>query len=202
MASNFFNVPGFAYYQACLWTAQKFISRKTYDVDSLQESILDRQLSFQSKSSRVDQRSGTKVVNDRNFVAMSKFGNFGKSRYGCETDDLEIGLMRQQDQIGTFLDGGFIILQVGAIGGTNFDQFCTGKTHHFGNAKTATNLNQLGPGDGDLLTVGEGSQGKHDPSGVVVHHQSCFCPSEAGKQISSMDVPLTALTSVQVVFQG
>jgi hypothetical protein len=99
-------------------------------------------------------------------------------------------------------DGLLVVPQVSLVGRAHLPQNGAALRHDLRQAKGAADLDQLAPGDDDLLAPGQGPQGQEYRGGVVVKHQGGLAPGELPEQAFQVVVAGPPGAPGQVVFQG
>ncbi len=100
------------------------------------------------------------------------------------------------------MEGGFVIVQMGAVGSANFNQLCPGLFHDIRNAESAANLDQLGAGDENFLASCQGGERQQNGCGVVVDHQCSLSTCNSCEQCFDVSLTLATHTSFEVVLEG
>ncbi len=112
-----------------LGSAQELISGETHQINTCLKGFLHRRLVSHAKLGRIKQAARAKVVDHRHSGKVSHLANFDQRGFGCKTNDLEIGAVGAHDEGSRLLQGGFIIIEVHPVCGTNFDQARAGLLH-------------------------------------------------------------------------
>ena len=77
-----------------------------------------------------------------------------------------------------FVDGVSVILEMGLVGGADFNQFDTAGGHNVRDAERPADFDQLTARDDGTLTTGQGRQSEHDRTGVIVDRSRCFATGQ------------------------
>ncbi len=82
------------------------------------------------------------------------------------------------ESAGVLVDGGFVVAEVGSVGGSDFAEDGGGLGHDFGHAEGPADFDELSAGDDDLFALGEGIEDEHGGGGVVIDDGGGFAGEE------------------------
>ncbi len=102
---------------------------------------------------------------------------------------------------GARVDGRFVILGMGAVGGADFMQLHAGAGHDVRDAEGAADFDQFAAGNDALPAGAEAVQGQQHGGGVVVHHGDRLGAGQLADQPFDEVVAVAALAGGQVEFQ-
>ena len=109
--------------------------------------------------------------------------------------------MHLHQQRGALVDGVFVVVQMGAVGGAYLHQTRTGAFHHVGHAEGTADFDQFAPRDDHFAPARQRCQREQHGRGIVVDHGSRFSTRQRAQQLLNDGVAIAARTAVQVVFQ-
>ncbi len=78
---------------------------------------------------------------------------------------------------------------MGSVGGPYLPQDGSTPLHDIGNAEGPSNLDQLPPGDDDLLSLGKCVEHQQDCSGIIVHDQGGFSSRQSAENPLDVGIP-------------
>ena len=95
-----------------------------------------------------------------------------------------------------------IIVGMGAVGGTDFDEADSGALHDVGNAEGPADLHQLAARDYHLAPLGERIERQEHRRGVVVDHGGRLSPGELAHEFFHERIAVAPASALEVELQG
>ena len=109
--------------------------------------------------------------------------------------------MDLEDQSGLRVDRIGIVLQMGPVGGANFEELCAGTTHDLRHAECAADLDKLAARNNCSAALGQGVEDDEDRGGVIVDDGCVLGTGELPQQPAHDVIAIAAVATCEIEFQ-
>ena len=184
--------------ETCLGTTQQLVSAERNDVGAGAERVARRRLVRKAVLLEINEHSASQVHEKRQAMLARERGEISLRDRRGEALYRVIAGVHLHERSGAGRDCAGVVLQVRAVGGSNFPQLASGARHDVGNAKSAADLDQLAAGDGDFLSGRQRVERKVHGGGIVVHDERGFRPGQLRQPALDVVIALSALSTVKV----
>src|SRR5262245_14827609 len=120
----------------------------------------------EAEPGEVDERSGTKIIDQRNTPLASKCRKLARGHFRCEALDAIVGCANLENQSLPLRQCLDIVLLVRPVGGTDFDALRAGTRHDIGHAEGTPYLDQLAARYDRLASLGERVEHNENGGGI------------------------------------
>ena len=131
----------------------------------------------------VHEGAGAEVFHEGDVVVFGELEEVFQFGFAGEAAEVEVRAMDFQNEGGALGDRFFVIVEMGFVGGADFDEFGAGGFEDVGDAEAAADFDELAAGDDDFgFAFGdEGTKGEDEGGGAVVDHGGGFGFDEDGE---------------------
>ena len=157
--------------QPGLGAAEELVAGEGHQIGAGGEGLPGGRFVRQAPALQVGQGAGAQIDDERQTPLMGQAGQF-RLRHGLsEALDGVVAGMDLHQQGGARANGGGEVPPMGAVGGADLDEPGAGAPHDVGDTEGAADLDELAPGDDDLLLARQGVEQQEDAGGIVVDHR-------------------------------
>lgn len=189
---------------ARLRAAEKFVAGEDDEVDAAAKAFLRGGFVLDGgEFVGIHHGPGTEVFDEGEAVIVGEFGDFGNLGFADEAIDVEIGPVDLQNESSLRSDGFFVVVEVGFVGGTDFDEFGAGCFKDVRNPKSSADLDEFGAGNNDFVFsfFNKGAEGEDEGGSAVVDSGGGFGFEKAGESGFEVAGALAAAPGREVKFK-
>jgi len=124
-----------------------------------------------------------------------------RRRLGHEACELEVAAMNLDDDAGVGAERTAVIVDVGAIRGSDLDESRAALAHDLGDAEAATDLDQLAARDDRVASVGKRVEYQHERRRAVVDHERILGARQLPQKSGAVGVARSTRAASDIVLE-
>ena len=180
---------------------RQFVAGEEDELDAASELFLRAGFVFDGgEVVGVHEGAGAEVFHEGDVVVFGELEEVFQFGFAGEAAEIEVGAMDFEDEGGAFGDRFFVVVEVGLVSGSDFDELGAGGFEDVGDAEAASDFDKLAAGDDDFgFALGdEGAEGEDEGGGAVVDDGGGFGFDEDGEGFFEKGSAFAALASGEV----
>ena len=186
---------------SCLWSAQKFISTKRYNICTFLQKLLYGLFRLDSIKGNVHKAPTSKVHQKGNSAVMCRFCKLYKLCFMGKTGNLIVAGVHFQKGSGILCHCIFVILQISPVGSPHFHKHRSTLAAYIRNPELPANLHKLSSGNYGFPSGGQRCQHEQHCCRVVIHCNGSLSPCQLAEIFSKMIISASPLPIFQIQFQ-
>lgn len=191
---------GAAEQDAALRATEQLVAGESHHVGAIAQALVHARLVAKARQRGLPQQARTEVLQQQEPARAHRAGQFGQRRHAGKTLDAVVAGVHLQPGHGGGGGVGFVVAQVGFVGGTDLDHLAASSLHHFRHAEATADLDQFAARNHHFAAGAQRAEHQGGGGGVVVDNEGASGAGQLAQQGGDTELALVAFAGDGIEF--